>query len=312
MKRQLFAACFAVLAATPASALNPYAQSPAFYTRETGCSSLHRDAETQIRDCTEALRGESRPEARHALLADLGVAYARAARFNMAMDCFAQVLSSYPDDWQVLLARGTVYMQIERPKEALDDADRALRVKPDFAPLRVLRGGALAMQGKFEAAILDIDAAIALSPDDAAGYNVRGMVHGRMGQPALALADYDRAIALSPAPQFYNNRCFERATQGSDLAGALADCNKALEQGADAQFLDSRGFVYFRMGAYKAALADYDAALGKRPGYASSLYMRGMTKQKAGDAKGGDIDIAAANAADAKIAARYASYGVTP
>jgi len=311
MIRCLSLICFAVLVATQASALN-LNDWLGLRTQETRCSTLRVDAETELRNCIEALKGESRREARLALVTDLGIAYARAGRFNMAMDYFTQVLIADPDHWQVLLARAAVYMKLERPKEALVDADRALRIQPDSARAHALRGGALAGQGEFEAAISDIDAAIALSPDDADVYNVRGNVRARMEQSVLAIADYDKAIALKPMPPFYNNRCFERAKLGSDLAGALADCNKALEPGADTQFLDSRGFVYFRMGDYKAAIADYDAGLDKRPGYASSLYMRGVTKRKTGDAAGGDADIAAAKAVDPKVADTYAKYGVTP
>ena len=314
MKRHLFIACFAVLAATRAFALNPQAQDwLGLQTEERRCADPTRGLDAMLRQCGEALQRERDPKARLALLTDLGIAYAQAGRLNPAMDCFTQILIADEDNWRALTLRGEGYMVMHRPKEALADAEHVLRIKPNFAYAHLLRGGALAAQGSFDAALPDIDAAIALDPDEPQSYNVRGNVHARMGRPDLAIADFDKAIAIKPEAAYYNNRCFERAKPVvGDLTGALADFNKAMKTDAGADVLDSSGFVHFRMGDYKGAIADYDAALDKKPGLASSLFMRGVIKRKAGDVAGGGADIAAAKAIDADIAATYAKYGVTP
>jgi tetratricopeptide (TPR) repeat protein len=314
MKRHLFIACCAVLAATRAFALNPQAQDwLGLRTEERRCADPRRGPDAMLRQCSEALERERDPKARLALLTDLGIAYAQAGRLNPAMDCFAHVLIADPDNWRVLALRGEGYMRMERPKEALADAGHVLRIKPDFAFAHLLRGRALAAQGAFDAALSEIGAAIALEPGSPSGYNVRGNVYAQKGQSALAIADFGKAIAIKPQAPYYNNRCFERAKpDGGDLAGALADCNKALETDTGANVFDSRGFVHFRMGDYQSAAADYYVALDKKPAYASSLFMRGVIKRKAGDAAGGDADIAAAKALDAGIADEYAKYGVVP
>jgi hypothetical protein len=66
------------------------------------------------------------------------------------------------------------------------------------------------------------------------------------------------------------------------------------------------------MGKYADAIADDTAALASMPKLAPSLYIRGLAKNKSGDAAGGDADIAAAKAIDPKIADTYTGYGVTP
>ena len=78
----------------------------------------------------------------------------------------------------------------------------------------------------------------------------------------------------------------------------------------DADTIDSRGFVYFKLARFDNAITDYDAALRVNARSASSLYVRGFAKQKKGDSAGGDADIAAAKAIDEKIVERFASYGV--
>ena len=66
----------------------------------------------------------------------------------------------------------------------------------------------------------------------------------------------------------------------------------------DGYILDSRGFVYLRLGQFDDAIADYNAALKINPKIASSLYGRGVAKLKKGDSSGGTVDMATANLVD--------------
>jgi Flp pilus assembly protein TadD len=62
-----------------------------------------------------------------------------------------------------------------------------------------------------------------------------------------------------------------------------------------------------KSGRLDSAIADYDEALRLDANNASSLYGRGLAKQKKGDAVGAADDIAAATALQADIAAKSAS-----
>jgi tetratricopeptide (TPR) repeat protein len=95
------------------------------------------------------------------------------------------------------------------------------------------------------------------------------------------------------------------------LQEALADCNAALERRpADSDTLDSRGFVYLRLGRLDRAIADYSDVLKVQPKHAGSLYGRGLARIGRGDRAGGNEDIAAARAIDPEIVATFARYGV--
>ena len=78
----------------------------------------------------------------------------------------------------------------------------------------------------------------------------------------------------------------------------------------DAAAYDSRGLIYLKMGQFDSAIDDYSSALRFQPKLASALYGRGLAKLKKGDASGGNADIAAAGAIEAKIDAQFAHYGV--
>ncbi|MGH6889910.1 MAG: hypothetical protein ACREHF_12070 [Rhizomicrobium sp.] len=65
-------------------------------------------------------------------------------------------------------------------------------------------------------------------------------------------------------------------------------------------------------GARFIGFEDANAELAANPKLPSSLYVRGLAKLKSGDTAGGNADIAASWAMDAKVADEYAGYGVAP
>ncbi len=122
------------------------------------------------------------------------------------------------------------------------------------------------------------------------------------------LAFLDQALAATPNNANYlNSRCFVRGLQKVQLDGALRDCDLALKAQPQkaSHIIDSKGLVLYQMGRYPEALEAYNQALAIAPQQTPSLYMRGMTKQKLGDAAGGEADISAAKAVDANVASLF-------
>jgi tetratricopeptide (TPR) repeat protein len=153
---------------------------------------------------------------------------------------------------------------------------------------------------------------LARTPISADEFADRGDARIWAGDYAKAMADFDKAVQLKPddAPML-NGRCFARAEAGKELDRALADCNASLALDPHiAATLDSRGFVYFRMGQVDKALMDDNAALKIAPKLAPTLYVRGLIERRKGDATAGDADVAAAKVIEPTIVATYARYGV--
>jgi tetratricopeptide (TPR) repeat protein len=157
-------------------------------------------------------------------------------------------------------------------------------------------------------------AAIRLNPKLAEPYNNRGSAYQRKGDFARASADYGEVTKLQPQnADAWSARCWVRGVAGREVQQALQDCNQALKLKADApDVLDSRGFVYLKLGQNDSAINDYNAALKLDPKLAGALYGRGVAKQKKGDRTGSAADIAAAKAIQANIAEEFAKYGVRP
>ncbi len=197
---------------------------------------------------------------------------------------------------------------------AIADLDQVLRLNPENAMGYGLRGAVHGRKNEPGAAIADFDRAIALNPKDADALMNRGTAHERNGEYLRAIEDYDRAIAQAPRHAgAWGGRCWSRAVAGVALDSALADCGRAIElDKADANHLNSRGFVHFRLDQFELAIRDYDAAIAAEPKVASSFYVRGLAKARRGDRRGADADLASSMALDAGVAERYAGYGVGP
>jgi tetratricopeptide (TPR) repeat protein len=190
-------------------------------------------------------------------------------------------------------------------------ADRIISADPSFC-VQLLGDGATA-----DAAITACTGAIASNKYSgrnlATFYGIRGSAYLIKGDNDHAIADLSEAIRLDPANanNFYP-RCRARALDGKDLNGALADCNESLRSRPNNGYvLNSRGLVEFKLGAFDAAISDYNAAVAQNAKDADSLYARGVAKLKNGDTAGGNADIAAAKAIKPNIAAVSAGYGIT-
>ena len=166
--------------------------------------------------------------------------------------------------------------------------------------------------GDIGRALADLNEAIRLDPQSADALKHRGLAYESQGDYAQAVPDFEAASRLTPEDSvIWNSRCWSKAVLGEQLQQALADCNESLRLAPNApDNMDSRGFVYLKLGEIDKALADYDAALRLMPTLASSLYGRGLAKKRKGDTAGANSDFKAATALRPTIADEFAIYGV--
>jgi tetratricopeptide (TPR) repeat protein len=170
-----------------------------------------------------------------------------------------------------------------------EDGDRE-KLLSDRASVRARKNETL------DARIAELDRKIEHNSNDAAALVALGTAYLEKGDYAHALEKINMAIALEPGnAALMNHRCWARALANREIREGLNDCNKSLElQANDPNTLDSRGYIYLRLGEYDKAIADFDAGLQNRntwDTWASSAYGRGLAKRKNGDSAGGNDDI---------------------
>lgn len=213
-----------------------------------------------------------------------------------------------------LIQRGMERSQRGQHVRAIADFGRALRIDPDLVEAYIERGLAHQARGAYESAMLDFDAALARDPGSYAA-SLRATAMDLMNsQQAGELEQLMDAIAVDPSnAALWNERCWLRAVDGSDLEYALGDCNEALRLAPGAAaYHDSRGLVHLKLGNYAEALADYDAAVAASPADPHFRFGRGVARLRLGMQVEGDVDLAEAERMQPGIGARYATYGVTP
>ncbi len=220
-----------------------------------------------------------------------------------------------PRDPQYFYQRALANWNNHHPELAAPDLDQAIQLKPDDVDARIARVELKLQSGDPKSVIDDLDAAERAAPKEAESQLELGSLYGMVGQYAEGLHALDSWIdSHGPDEQLgdaLNSRCWLRAMWGRELDRALTDCNAALRRGHDdAQYLDSRGLVYLRLGQYDRSIADYDAALKQAPKQAWSLYGRGIAKLRKGSREDGEADIAAATALDPKLLERATAAGI--
>ena len=138
---------------------------------------------------------------------------------------------------------------------------RALAVHPDSGLVRFYWGNTLREQGELGRAIAEYDRALALGvPLAAAVHNNRSVAHQARGELELALADMDEAIRLAPSARAYMNRGVLRVVR--DRSGAIADFSEAIRLAPDApDAYRLRGIARERAGDAAGARQDLRAAL---------------------------------------------------
>jgi len=159
---------------------------------------------------------------------------------------------------------------------ALAKVEQALLWLPNDSALVYLRGQIYAEKENWQASLRDYTRVIEeLAPEFAFVYVKRSAVHEQMGNYLLALEDVEQAMKFSPAGELslLNHHAYLCGLANVKLDAAQAEINQALKlYGEEAQrqgrtnvepaaFLDTRGFVHYRLGQYDQALSDITKGL---------------------------------------------------
>jgi len=162
-------------------------------------------------------------------------------------------------------------------------------------------------EGDIDCAIWEYKICIENNPTDPKAYKGRGHALQDIGELDRAIADYDMAIKYSNSedPTIFFGRA-DAYCKKREFDCAVADYSMAIKLDTDttvAMPLISRGCVYFDMGDYSSAIADYTEAI--RTGcniidngnsvIAIAYRNRGLAYQKIGDATSASSDFAMAS-----------------
>lgn len=232
-----------------------------------------------------------------------GAAAAARGEFERALTDLNRACELEPAVAACFAQRALVHEALRRPVKALEDFDKALALDPSNADARLQRAVLRARTNDRAESLADLDASL---PAQAQIRLAMSRPYQTLERPAQSLAQLNQWLPAHPneAQQeaALNNRCWVRLRLDVKLDKARDDCNEAVDADSkNAAYLDSRGWVYLRMGNYRRALADFDRSPEMRPDGPWSLYGRGLTKAGLNGAAQGEADLLAARKLDAGI-----------
>jgi tetratricopeptide (TPR) repeat protein len=287
-------------------------------------------ASAQLRalaDFDVSVRGPSKSSASLSMLAEpppstaaafntRGVERLARREYDLAIADFTQAVRLDGATGKYFYHRGAAYYEKRQDDLALQDFAKAIALNPSDTLAYLARAELLLIKGNEPLARKDFDEAQRLAPNDLSVLTRRVFAYERAGLFEDAVHGYDALLAKTSdqarRATLLNDRCWARASWGRELDQALADCDAALVIAPNtAKYLDSRGFVRFRLGQFDAAITDYDAALSQTPNLPASLFGRGLARWARGQKAEAAVDINAARRASPAVDRGFARFGVT-
>jgi tetratricopeptide (TPR) repeat protein len=196
-------------------------------------------------------------------------------------------------------ARARVRLAMDQPEAARADIDAALKLNPALAEARIMRAALHEQAQQHELALEDLATLDKTLPPQSDIRRGMAMFYEGANLPAQALAQWNlwmpahrHDIAREHA---LNSRCWNRVQLDIELDKALDDCDGAIDlDSKNGAYLDSRAWVYLRLGKPQKSLSDFDRSLAIDPKHVWSLYGRGQANLALGRIERGQADLALA------------------
>jgi tetratricopeptide (TPR) repeat protein len=155
---------------------------------------------------------------------------------------------------------------------ALSQADQAVSWNPDLVPYRLLRAHIRKLNRDYAGALVDVEDVLAINPpepqyhDDALSLQIDLFHYLHRHRDAADAATEMLRRNLGNRAENLNTRAYARAvdetSDPAELKQALIDVDEALEELPDnASFLDTRGYVLYKLGRHNEALEDMNRAI---------------------------------------------------
>jgi tetratricopeptide (TPR) repeat protein len=254
-------------------------------------------------DFQKALGLNPNEDTRYVLFLTRGILRFSQGELEQAAADFRSARTLKPGQYNAYLNLAQVYLARGQLDQAAEQAKTALRLRPPVQVVigyHVERGRRLLADKRYEEAVRACEAALELSSDQPLPYEVcgrallalerydqaeqsfdqyqrrggeeksdlfrgRGLARMKLGKYPEAVEDYTRALELAPDADIYQHRGW--ALFFSDAWKlALRDFSKAIELNPEAgDAYTGRGLARVLLGDYRGAVADAEAALGRKP-----------------------------------------------
>lgn len=197
---------------------------------------------------------------------------------------------------QAYLMRCEIYFSsLNDAKSAAADMDEVIKLEPNNVSYYINRSIMRYKINDYRGTMADLDYAIALDPDNITARYNRALLRTEVGANNKAIEDYNFVLEHDPEnyPALYN-RTMLLINTGQYQQGIKGLNDMLAKDQNDFVALYQRAMLLIDTGQYKQALRDFNSILSKYPNFESGYMIRAQLKQKLGDKKGYESDLATA------------------
>jgi tetratricopeptide (TPR) repeat protein len=218
------------------------------------CADLSARAGEVVHHCRRALAsGSLNDDQSFGAQVNLGEALLSLGQEGLAIEAFSAAAVIRPGRVEPYIGRADAYEALDRQADAKRDWDQALALAADSFDVRMGRGAFFLRRAAPDSALAEFDMAVRLDRDDPDAVFNRGLAFIAVGRLAEAEADFSSLLRDNPNDAgAYHHR--GRARAGSDDRAAVADFDKAIglaPEWADPWF--QSGLILDRTGNTEAA-----------------------------------------------------------
>ncbi len=210
------------------------------------------------------LLGKYPKDARAYLFAGLGASYSNQDSLALVyLNKSITIDSTNPGSWQAI---AICYYQKNNFGQMADVMSRAVNIFPDNFRLNLFYGLALNRVGRNADAVKPLEKAVALKPTDMDALSTLALVYEALNRFDDAYRVYETALKVDGKNSLIlNNYAYSLSERGMNLEKALKMAQLAIQLDPNnSAFLDTIGWVYFKLGDYKKAASFISKALSLR------------------------------------------------
>ncbi len=198
-----------------------------------------------------------------------------------------QAAEKFPNNFPINLIYGLALSQQNNHEKAVEILKRSLNLNPNDANALGALGYSLNQLKKEEEALLFLNRALKNEPNNLQVLSIVALIHETNKNYSLSDSLYSLALKIdSTNVLILNNLAYSWADRGIKLNEALGMAKKAVEaEPKNSSYLDTIGWIYFKLGDYKKAKQNIEAAVDIEKDNPTLLDHLGDVYFKLGDKK---------------------------
>lgn len=194
----------------------------------------------------------------------LGGAALSNQNFESAKKYYSQLLEADDSILGGYYGLGVAYRGEQNYGESVDVLKKGLEKFQDEPELHKQLGITYYFMQQFDSARTSLQKSLAFDSSQVSPKHYLAFVYDQLGKQDSAIVMYKELLRVVPDdPLYMNNLAYIYALQGKNLKRALELVSKALEKEPEnTSYLDTKGWVYFKLGRFERAKKFLEKALG--------------------------------------------------